>query len=155
MPNETNQFNEPDQSSKARRYGSGKFASSRHGSGLETIDKCPHHSRRAMRPLREPIPIGAHAAQDWVWIRPDIGAVIKIWNDGTWVWEHLSGAIEKQGHGEDMNNQIINRDTMCHRIEFAAGLMAIALFASLVLYAFAAAPSAEPVQVIVLPEVRP
>lgn len=40
------------------------------------------------------------AAQDWVWIRPDIGAVIKIWSDGTWVWEHLSGAIEKQGHAE-------------------------------------------------------
>lgn|SRR5512138_1317076 len=39
-------------------------------------------------------------AQDWVWIRPDIGAVVKIWDDGTWVWEHLSGVIEKQGHAE-------------------------------------------------------
>ena len=37
------------------------------------------------------------AAQDWVWIRPDIGAVVKIWNDGTWVWEHLSGTLERSG----------------------------------------------------------
>ena len=57
--------------------------------------------------------------------------------------------------GQDMKTMNQSNDTLYHRVEFSAGLMAIALFASLVLYAFAAAPSAEPIQVIVLPEVRP
>lgn len=50
---------------------------------------------------------------------------------------------------------IADNSTIYHRIEFAAGIMAIALFASLVLYAFTSVPTAEPVKLIVLPEVRP
>jgi hypothetical protein len=38
---------------------------------------------------------------NWILVAPDMGLAVKVWDDGTWLWEHSSGATEARGHASD------------------------------------------------------